>query len=77
MDKASASEMRDANKIVRNKFLAALMLSGANREKYGKLKRSMAENYVIKTSKYPDSPEVVLYILSTYSPSPGWNRCLM
>jgi hypothetical protein len=30
MDKASASEMRDAKKIVRDKFLAALMLSGVN-----------------------------------------------
>ncbi len=71
MDKASVSEMRDAKKIVRDKFLAVLMLSGANREKYGKLKRSMAENYVTGTSKYPESPEVVLHIPSTYTPPPG------
>ncbi len=71
MDKASASEMRDAKKIVRNKFLAALMLSGANREKYGKLKRSMADNYVARTSKYPKSPEVVLRILGAYTPPLG------
>ncbi len=76
MEKASASEMRDAKKIVRNKFLATLMLSRANREKYGKLKRSMAENYVTRTSKYPESPEVVLRILSAYTPPPGWYRCL-
>ncbi len=31
MDKASVSEMRGAKKIVRDKFLAVLMLSGANR----------------------------------------------
>jgi hypothetical protein len=30
MDKASTSEMRDAKKIVRDKFLATLMLSRAN-----------------------------------------------
>jgi hypothetical protein len=76
MDKASASEMRDAKKIVRDKFLAALMLSGANREKYGELKHSMAENYVTRTSKYPKSPEVVLHNLSAYTPPLGWNRCL-
>jgi hypothetical protein len=76
MDKASASEMRDAKKIVRDKFLAALILSGANREKYGKLKRSMAENYVTRTSKYPKSPEVVFCILNAYTLPPGWNRRL-
>jgi hypothetical protein len=76
MDKASASEMRGAKKIVHNKFLAALMLSGANREKYGGLKCSMAENYVTRTSKYPESPDVVLHILSAYTLSPGWNRRL-
>jgi hypothetical protein len=76
MDKASASEMRDAKKIVRDKFLAALMLSGANREKYVELHRSMAENYVTRTSKYPESPEVVLCILSTYTPPLGCNRRL-
>jgi hypothetical protein len=36
MDKASASEMRNAKKKVRDKFLTALVLSRANREKYGK-----------------------------------------
>jgi hypothetical protein len=61
---------------VGNKFLAALMLSGVNREKYGKLKRSLAENYVTRTSKYPKSPDVVLRILNSYTTPPGWNRCL-
>jgi len=59
---------------VRKKFLAALMLIGANRDKYGELKRSMAENYVMGTSEYPGSPEVVLRILNGYVPPVGWNR---
>ena len=71
MDKASASEMRDAKKIVPGTFLAALMLSRANREKYDKLRHSMAENYVTRTSKYPKSPEVVLRIFSAYTTPPG------
>ncbi len=74
MDKASADEMKEVKKTVRKKFHAALMLNGANHEKYGKLKHSMAENYVTGTSKYPESPEVVLRILNAYVPPAGWNR---
>ena len=76
MGKVSTSIMRDAQKIVGDKFQAAPMLSKVNREKYGKLKRSMAENYVTRTRKYPKSPEVVLCILSAYTLPPGCNRCL-
>jgi hypothetical protein len=60
MEKATGNKMKEAKKTVREKFLAALMLNGANRDKYGELKRSMAENYVTGTSEYPESPEVVL-----------------
>jgi hypothetical protein len=73
MDRATTSEMGDAKKIVCDKFIAALMLSGAKRGKYGELKRSMAGNYTTGTSEYPESSEVVLCILSTYTPPPGWN----
>jgi hypothetical protein len=74
MEKATGDEMKEAKKTVREKFLAALMLNGANRDKFGELKRSMAENYVKGTSEYPESPEVVLRILNTYVPPVGWNR---
>ena len=49
------------------------MLNGANGSKYNKLKRSMVENYVTGTSKYPESPKMVLRILNAYQPRPGWN----
>ena len=71
---ASADELKEAKGIVREKFLAALMLNGANASKYGEQKRSMAENYVTRTSEYPESPEVVLRILNAYQPPAGWNR---
>jgi hypothetical protein len=74
MDKASKDTMKEAKKTVHKKFLTALLLNGANYEKYGKLKRSMAENYVTGTSKYPESPKVVLRILNAYVPPAGWNR---
>jgi hypothetical protein len=51
MEKATGNEMKEAKKTVREKFLAALMLNGANHDKYGELKRSMAENYVTGTSR--------------------------
>jgi hypothetical protein len=50
------------------------MLDGENHDKYGNLKRSMKENYVTGTSKYPVCPEVVLHILNAYVPPLGWNR---
>jgi len=54
--KATEEEVATAKKIVKEKFLAALMLSGANRERYGELKRGMAENYMTGTSEYPVRP---------------------
>jgi hypothetical protein len=70
----TGDETKEAKKIMQDKFLAALMLSGVNRDRYGDLKRSMAENYVKGTSKHPKSPEVVLCILSAYVSPAGWNR---
>ena len=66
MDNASGDKMKESKKTVRYKFLAALMLSGANREKYKELKCSMAENYITGMRKYSESPEVVLCILNAY-----------
>ncbi len=41
--KATPDEMKKAKKKVREKFIAALMLDGANRDKYGNIKRSMQD----------------------------------
>jgi hypothetical protein len=71
--KATSDELKKAKKM-REKFLAALMLDGANYDKYGDLKRSIQENYVTGTSEYPVSSEVVLHILNAYLPPAGWNR---
>jgi hypothetical protein len=76
MGAMTGDETKEAKKIMQDKFLAALMLSGANCNRYGDLKRSMAENYATGTSKYPGSPEVVLCILNIYVPPAGWNRCV-
>jgi hypothetical protein len=70
----TGDETKKGKTIVQKKFLTALMLSGANCDRYGELKRSMAENYVMGTSKYPKNPEVVLRILNVYVAPAGWNR---
>jgi hypothetical protein len=53
------------------KFLAALMLNGANGTKYNNLKRSMKENFMMGTSTYPGSPGAVPRILNAYQPPAG------
>jgi hypothetical protein len=44
MSKATPDKLKEANSIVMDKFLAALMLNGANTIKYKELKCSIAEN---------------------------------
>ncbi len=73
MSKATPNKLKEAKGTVRDKFLAALMLNGANVAKYNELKRSIAENYVTGTSEYPESLELVLRILNAYQLPPGWN----
>jgi hypothetical protein len=50
MSKATPDEFKEAKSVVRDKFLATLMLNGANAAKYNELKCGMAENYVTGTS---------------------------
>jgi hypothetical protein len=42
---------------------AALLISGADRRKYGKLKDELANNYLLGTDQYPDTFEKALRIL--------------
>ncbi len=71
LEKATSDQLKQAKKTVRDKFLAALMLSGANGVKYNDLKRNMKENFMTGTSRYPESPEAVLRILNAYQPPAG------
>jgi hypothetical protein len=71
---ATAEELKEGKKTVHEKFLAALMLNGANGTKYNNLKRSMKENFVTGMSTYPGSPEAVLRILNAYPPPVGWEK---
>jgi hypothetical protein len=72
--KVMSDQLKQAKKTVRDKFLAAFMLSGANGAKYNDLKRNMKENFVTGLSRYPESPKTVLRILNAYQPPARWNR---
>jgi hypothetical protein len=48
MSKSTPNELKEAKGTVRDKFLATLMLNGANVAKYNELKRSISEKYVTK-----------------------------
>ncbi len=74
LSKATSDQVKEGKKTVCKKFLAALMLSGANGAKYNNLKQSMKENFLMGTSTYPESPEAVLQILNAYKPPAGWNK---
>jgi hypothetical protein len=54
------------------KFLPTLMFNGANRARYGDLRRNIVKNLVTETSEYLESPDIVLHILNAYQP-PCWN----
>ncbi len=60
LSKATSDQVKEGKKTICDKFLAALLLSGANGAKYNDLKQSMKENFVTGTSKYPESSEAVL-----------------
>ncbi len=74
LSKATSEQLKDGKRTVREKFLATLMLSGANGAKYNDLKQGTKENFVTGTSKYPESPGAVLQILNAYQPPAGWNK---
>ncbi len=72
--KATSNQLKHAKKTVRDKFLAALMLSGANGAKYNDLKRNMKENFMTGISRYPENPKGVFRIINAYQPPAEWKR---
>jgi hypothetical protein len=74
LSKANTDKLKEGKKTVCKKFLAVLMLNGANGAKYNDLKQSMKENFTMGTSTYAESPKVVLCILNTYQMTIGWGK---
>ncbi len=51
---------------MREKVKAALLISGANRRRYGGLKDSLTNNYLLRSDHYPDRFGKVMHILGNY-----------
>ena len=62
----TAHERSDAEEASSEAVKAALLISGADRRKYGKLKDELANNYLLGTDQYPDTFEKALRILGNY-----------
>jgi hypothetical protein len=60
-DERKATE-EEANESVK----AALLISGAEKQRYGKLKEELANNYLLGSDQYPDTLDKALRILGNY-----------
>ena len=47
---------------------AALLISGANKRRYGGLKNDLGKNYLLETDQYPDTTEKSRVLLGNYKP---------
>ena len=64
---ATTDEKKEAATTARNKFCAALMLSGANIKKYRALKNELSNSFALGNNNYPDTMEGVLDLLNNYT----------
>jgi len=62
--KPTDSELALANKTVRDEFLAALMLSGANRDRSGALRNELANQFGFGNDLYPKTPDQCLTMMN-------------
>jgi hypothetical protein len=62
----TAKERSDAEEASSEAVKSALLISGAGRRKYGKLKDKLVNNYLLGTDQYPDTFEKAICILGNY-----------
>ncbi len=68
----TANERKAAEEEANESVKAALLISGAEKRRYGKLKDELANNYLLGTDQYPDTFDKALRILGNYqSTSPN------
>ena len=59
-------ERSDAEEASSEAVKSALLISGADRRKYGKLKDELVNNYLLGTDQYPDTFEKAIRVLENY-----------
>ena len=62
----TAAERRAGEEETSESVKAALLISGADKRRYGKLKDELANNYLLGTDQYPDTLDKAVRILSNY-----------
>ncbi len=68
-DKTTTAKRKRAEQEVGEAVKAALIISGANKQKYGKQKDERANNYLLGSDQYPDTYNKALHILGNYQVS--------
>ena len=63
------AECRDTDQEVSDTVKAVLVISGADKQRYGKLKDELANNYLLGTDQYPDTFDKAVRILGNYQMS--------
>jgi hypothetical protein len=63
---ATAAQVKAVEEELSEKVKAALLISGANRHRYGGLKDSLANNYLLGSNQYPDTFGKAMHILGNY-----------
>ncbi len=69
VNNVTPKECREADETPCKVVKAALLISGADKRQYGKLKDKLANNYLLSTDQYPDTFDKALCILSNYQTS--------
>ena len=63
---ATRTQVKEAGEESSEAVKAALLISGADRRRYGTLKNARANNYLLSSDQYPDMLEKAQRILSNY-----------
>ncbi len=64
-------ERTEAKEEVADAVKVALLISGADKRRYGRLKEQLANNYLLGTDQYPDTLEKASRILGNYQVAKG------
>ena len=62
----SATQLSEAEDVSIKQVKAAMLISGASRQKYGRLKDELANDYLLGSDHYPDTLEKAGRILTNY-----------
>ena len=66
MVKPTVVEITKAEEDVSEAVKAALLISGADKTRFGRLKDELADNYLLGTDQYPDTYKKVMHIFGNY-----------